>query len=91
MGFSQRTNLVFFKQVFSKTKFWQMIGRGTRLCPDLNCVDVTAYPDKKYFYIFDYCGNFEFFSQEMSLFPSELGVSDTLLFELEMSKYLTKR
>ena len=55
------TNLVFFKQVFSKTKFWQMIGRGTRLCPDLNCVDVTAYPDKKYFYIFDYCGNFEFF------------------------------
>ncbi len=28
-------NLVFFKLVRSKTKFWQMIGRGTRLCPDL--------------------------------------------------------
>ena len=26
-------NLVFFKQVRSKTKFWQMMGRGTRLCP----------------------------------------------------------
>ena len=29
------SNLVFFKIVRSKTKFWQMIGRGTRLCPDL--------------------------------------------------------
>jgi type I site-specific restriction endonuclease len=28
-------NLVFFKLVRSKTKFWQMMGRGTRLCPDL--------------------------------------------------------
>ena len=28
-------NLVFYKQVFSKTKFWQMFGRGTRLCKDL--------------------------------------------------------
>ncbi|MFX4243513.1 helicase-related protein, partial [Aliarcobacter butzleri] len=28
-------NLVFFKPVKSKTKFWQMIGRGTRLCPNL--------------------------------------------------------
>jgi hypothetical protein len=28
-------NLVFFKPVRSKTKFWQMIGRGTRLCPNL--------------------------------------------------------
>lgn len=27
-------NLVFFKKVMSKAKFWQMIGRGTRLCPD---------------------------------------------------------
>jgi type I site-specific restriction endonuclease len=28
-------NLVVFKLVRSKTKFWQMVGRGTRLCPDL--------------------------------------------------------
>ena len=50
-------NLVFFKQVKSSTKFWQMIGRGTRLCPDLFGVGF----DKKAFAIFDYCQNFEFF------------------------------
>jgi len=49
-------NLVFFKKVLSKAKFWQMIGRGTRLCPGL--LDGT---DKDKFYIFDFCGNFEFF------------------------------
>ncbi len=49
-------NLVFFKKVMSKAKFWQMIGRGTRLCPGL--IDGE---DKKKFYIFDFCGNFEFF------------------------------
>lgn len=50
-------NLVFFKKVRSKTKFWQMIGRGTRLCPDLLGVDM----DKERFLIFDFCNNFEFF------------------------------
>lgn len=56
-------NLVFFKKVHSKTKFWQMIGRGTRLCENLNCVDSKngEYEDKKYFFIFDYGQNFEFF------------------------------
>ena len=49
-------NLVFFKKVMSKAKFWQMIGRGTRLCPGL--IDGE---DKEKFYIFDFCGNFEFF------------------------------
>ena len=49
-------NLVFFKKVMSKAKFWQMIGRGTRLCPGL--IDGK---DKEKFYIFDFCGNFEFF------------------------------
>ncbi len=49
-------NLVFFKKVMSHAKFWQMIGRGTRLCPEL--IDGA---DKKIFYIFDFCGNFEFF------------------------------
>lgn len=52
-------NLVFYKQVFSKTKFWQMFGRGTRLCEDL----FGPNQDKKEFYIFDYMGNFEFFAQ----------------------------
>ncbi len=49
-------NLVFFKKVMSKAKFWQMIGRGTRLCPGL-----LDGADKEKFYIFDFCGNFEFF------------------------------
>ena len=61
-------NLVFFKKVRSKTKFWQMIGRGTRLCPNLECVDGQngAYLGKKYFYIFDYCGNFAFFREKQN-------------------------
>lgn len=49
-------NLVFFKKVMSKAKFWQMIGRGTRLCPGL-----LDGADKNQFYIFDFCGNFAFF------------------------------
>ena len=50
-------NLVFFKPVRSKTKFWQMIGRGTRLCPNL----FGPGRHKEFFYIFDWCRNFEFF------------------------------
>ncbi|MDY3560231.1 DEAD/DEAH box helicase family protein [Gemmata sp. JC673] len=50
-------NLVFFKMVRSKTKFWQMVGRGTRLCPDLFGPGL----HKKFFCIFDYCENLEFF------------------------------
>ena len=49
-------NLVFFKKVMSRAKFWQMIGRGTRICEGL--IDGT---DKQQFYIFDLCRNFEFF------------------------------
>lgn len=50
-------NLVFFKMVRSKSKFWQMIGRGTRLCQDLFALG----EDKQEFLIFDFCGNFSFF------------------------------
>ena len=59
-------NLVFFKKVRSHIKFWQMIGRGTRLCDGLDCVDGIdgEYVNKKRFYIFDYCGNFEFFREQ---------------------------
>ena len=52
-------NLLFFKVVRSKTKFFQMIGRGTRLRPDL----FGPGDDKTEFYIFDACLNFDFFSQ----------------------------
>lgn len=52
-------NLVFFKAVRSKVKFLQMIGRGTRLCPDL----FGPGQDKAEFFIFDFCGNFEYFNE----------------------------
>lgn len=55
-------NLVFFKAVKSKTKFTQMIGRGTRLRPDL----FGPGADKQFFYIFDYCQNFEYFNQKVN-------------------------
>ncbi len=51
-------NLVFFKMIRSKTKFYQMLGRGTRLAPEL----FGPQQDKITFYIFDYCQNFEFFN-----------------------------
>ncbi|TSD98086.1 DUF4145 domain-containing protein [Skermania sp. ID1734] len=54
-------NLVFFKMVRSKSKFWQMIGRGTRLRPDL----FGPGQDKENFFVFDFCGNLEFFSQDL--------------------------
>ena len=52
-------NLVFFKPIKSKIKFWQMIGRGTRLCKDIYGKGM----DKDQFYIFDCCKNFEFFEE----------------------------
>ena len=50
-------NLVFFKQVKSKIKFWQMVGRGTRKSPDVHGEGM----DKQFFNIYDWCGNFDFF------------------------------
>ena len=52
-------NLVFFKIVKSKIKFWQMIGRGTRKSPGI----FGPGKDKKAFYIFDWCRNFEYFDE----------------------------
>ncbi|MEP9399773.1 DEAD/DEAH box helicase family protein [Mesorhizobium sp. KR2-14] len=52
-------NLVLLKLIRSKTKFWQIIGRGTRLCPDL----FGPGEDKEFFRVFDYCQNLEFFRQ----------------------------
>ena len=85
-------NLVFFKPVKSKIKFWQMIGRGTRLCKDLFGVGL----DKKEFYIFDYCKNFEFFSVNpkgietnnvISLTERIYGYKLDLIVELQNMKY----
>lgn len=86
----EAVNLVFFKIVRSKTKFWQMLGRGTRLCPDLFGPGL----DKEFFYLFDYCQNLEFFSQNPN--PTDGSASESLstrLFKarLEMIAELDKK
>ncbi len=53
-------NLVFFKPVYSKIKFWQMIGRGTRLCEHL----FGPGEHKQDFRVFDVCRNFAFFEEK---------------------------
>ena len=52
-------NLVFFKPMKSKIKYLQMIGRGTRLSEDI----FGPGKHKECFYIFDWCGNFDYFDQ----------------------------
>ena len=74
-------NLVFFKKVYSRAKFWQMIGRGTRLCPGL-----LDGEDKKQFYIFDLCGNFAFFRMEAKGRESDLSVTlQARLFNIKVN------
>ena len=66
-------NLVFFKKIRSKSKFWQMIGRGTRLCKDLLGIGL----DKTGFLIFDFCNNFEFFRANPKGMETKIGESLT--------------
>ena len=65
-------NLVFFKKVRSYAKFWQMIGRGTRLCSNL----MGEGFDKERFLIFDFCNNFEYFRVNKN--GAESGVVESL-------------
>lgn len=85
-------NLVFFKKVYSYIKFWQMIGRGTRLSKDI--FDIGE--DKTTFYIFDWCGNFEFFDEnprgkealpQISLSERLFSLRVDIAFALQHSKY----
>jgi type I restriction enzyme R subunit len=83
-------NLVFFKPVYSRVKFNQMIGRGTRLCPDLFGVG----QDKEKFFIFDLCGNFDFFNQELKESDPKLPESLTTRLvktRLELSQVLQEK
>jgi type I restriction enzyme R subunit len=74
-------NLVFFKLVRSKTKFWQMVGRGTRLCPEL----FGPGQHKRSFYLFDYCQNLEYFSQNPTTTDGSVGASlGTRLFNARL-------
>lgn len=85
-------NLVFFKPVRSKIKFWQMIGRGTRLSEGI----FDDGSDKEFFYIFDWCGNFEFFGRNpkgfeplssISLTERLFGLRVDLAIALQHQKY----
>lgn len=58
-------NLVFFKIVRSKSKFWQMIGRGTRLRPGIFVDADGNRSDKEFFYVFDYLGNLDYFNAQI--------------------------
>lgn len=66
-------NLVFYKPIRSSAKFWQMIGRGTRLCKDL----MGPGEDKQLFIIFDFCENFEFFGKKINGVEGKKGRSLT--------------
>ncbi len=83
-------NLVFAKPVKSWVKFWQMIGRGTRLCPNL----FGAGKDKAEFLIFDHYGNFDFFEEQYKE-PEDTGgkslLQTTFEARLELAQAALKR
>lgn len=88
-------NLVFFKIVRSSSKFWQMIGRGTRLCPGIFGIPENENyksKDKKEFLIFDYCGNFDFFEYNPDGFETKIpkSISQRILeAQIELSMALS--
>ncbi len=78
-------NLVFFKKVKSFSKFWQMIGRGTRLCPNL----LGEGHDKERFLIFDFCNNFDYF--RVNTHGSESGIQQSISEKTYNTKVLIAR
>lgn len=88
-------NLVFAKPVYSRTKFWQMIGRGTRLREKLYGPDKNN-PDhnKQNFYVFDFCGNIDFFNGELAGTEGRKGASlaeKLLQRQLDLIRALDRR
>lgn len=73
-------NLVFFKKIRSKIKFWQMVGRGTRLCPNV----FGEGNDKINFQLVDWCGNIEYFNQEVGNQPLPVISLSSRLFNLKL-------
>lgn len=80
-------NLVFYKPVKSYAKFWQMIGRGSRLRPDL----FGPGEDKTKFLIFDLCANFEFFDENPEGIETSIqrSLTETVFnLRLQLAQYL---
>jgi type I restriction enzyme R subunit len=83
-------NLVFFKPVYSRVKFNQMIGRGTRLRPNL----FAPGEDKTEFLIFDLCSNFVFFQHDLNESdpkPTESLTTHLVKARLELSQRLRRQ
>lgn len=95
-------NLVFAKPIKSKVKFWQMIGRGTRLCKDLYATEGEkgTGKDKTHFLIFDHWQNFEYFDMDpeeedvkqaksltQKLFESRLLLAETALKKADIDTF----
>jgi type I restriction enzyme R subunit len=87
-------NLVFFKRIYSKIKFVQMIGRGTRKSENI----FGHFKHKNQFYIFDFCDNFSFFemnpegrkvNQGYSMTQKVFQMKLDLLFELQKQEHQT--
>lgn len=87
-------NLVFFKRIYSKIKFVQMIGRGTRKSGNI----FGHFKHKTQFYIFDFCDNFSFFEmnpegrivkQGYSMTQKVFQMKLDLLFELQKQEHQT--
>ena len=89
-------NLVFAKPIKSKVKFWQMIGRGTRLCKDL----YGKGKDKSHFLIFDHWENFDYFDMDpeqedvqqsksltQKLFETRLLLAETSLKKADLATF----
>ncbi|MDI3323391.1 DEAD/DEAH box helicase family protein [Pontibacterium granulatum] len=89
-------NLVFAKPVKSKVKFWQMVGRGTRLCEHL----YGTGNHKTHFLIFDHWANFDYFEMDPpeddgrtgkslceKLFETRIELAETALQKAEMELF----
>ncbi len=89
-------NLVFAKPIKSKVKFWQMIGRGTRLCKNL----FGPGKDKSKFRIFDHWGNFEYFEENrpeaeqlagkpllQQIFEARIDLAETALNKADLDSF----
>ena len=87
-------NLVFAKPVFSKIKFWQMLGRGTR--SDSACKHREWLPDghKEYFKVFDFWNNFEYWNMNpegVKNEPTEAITSRIFLLRLKQLERLREQ